>query len=259
MKRSPRSCKTPADLSDSMCKNLNMYAIAASAAGVGLLALAQPSEAKIVYTPTWLAISPRSTVNLDLNNDGVADFQLLNQNVISSNSSNPRFLSTLKASPQNPSNAIWGTGSFASVLGSGVSVGSQGKFQSGHQLMAGANGGCSENGSCRYGSIGQWKQITRGFLGLKFTIQGEIHYGWARLNITVTNRGVYAAVTGYAYESVPNTPIITGKEKGSTKKNKTRAGTASLDTSRSDPASLGLLARGALGLDVWRKRNATSS
>ena len=40
--------KTASNLSESVHKQLNMYAIAAGAAGVGLLALAQPSEAKIV-------------------------------------------------------------------------------------------------------------------------------------------------------------------------------------------------------------------
>ncbi len=39
--------RTPSRLSDSLHHRLNMYALAASAAGVGVLALAQPAEAEI--------------------------------------------------------------------------------------------------------------------------------------------------------------------------------------------------------------------
>jgi len=49
MKRSPRPRKT-AELPRSLHQQLNLYAIAAGAAGVGMFALAQPADAKIVYT-----------------------------------------------------------------------------------------------------------------------------------------------------------------------------------------------------------------
>jgi hypothetical protein len=50
-----------------------MYAVAA---GVGMLALAQPSEAKIVYTPANAQIGGTvGKLNLDLNNDGITDFE----------------------------------------------------------------------------------------------------------------------------------------------------------------------------------------
>jgi hypothetical protein len=48
-----------------------MYALAASAAGVGMLTLAQSAEAKILYTSTNIQISQ---YNLDLNGDGQVDF-----------------------------------------------------------------------------------------------------------------------------------------------------------------------------------------
>src|SRR5580692_6201903 len=67
MNRYSRPRRT-ADLSDSIHQQLNMYAVAAAAAGVGMLALSQPSEAKIVYTPANAQIKGR--LNLDLNHDG---------------------------------------------------------------------------------------------------------------------------------------------------------------------------------------------
>jgi len=41
-----------------------MYALAASAAGVGALALARPSEAEIVYTPAQVTIRINKTIPL---------------------------------------------------------------------------------------------------------------------------------------------------------------------------------------------------
>ena len=69
MKRS-RSARIAADLSASVHHQLNMYVLAASAAGVGMLALAQPAEAKIVYTPAHVILHSNSVFNLDLNHDG---------------------------------------------------------------------------------------------------------------------------------------------------------------------------------------------
>jgi hypothetical protein len=54
--RNPGRLHTPASLPASLDQHLNLYALAAGAAGVSLLAFAQPSEAKIVYTPTHKVI-----------------------------------------------------------------------------------------------------------------------------------------------------------------------------------------------------------
>jgi len=50
MNRTSRCSRVPANLSQSVQRQLNMYALAAGAAGVGALALTQSAEAKIVYT-----------------------------------------------------------------------------------------------------------------------------------------------------------------------------------------------------------------
>ena len=71
MKRSARREKD--NLSDSIHHRLNAYALAATAAGVGVLFSGQPTEAKVVYTPAdhWLPLN--RTLHLDLNHDGVND------------------------------------------------------------------------------------------------------------------------------------------------------------------------------------------
>jgi hypothetical protein len=75
MKRSTGPRKT-ANLSHSTQQRLNMYALAAGAAGVGVLAMAQPVAAKIVYTPANINLGFEQETPLDLNHDGVTDFNL---------------------------------------------------------------------------------------------------------------------------------------------------------------------------------------
>jgi hypothetical protein len=62
MKQSARVSRTPSNLSDSVHQHLNMYALAASAAGVGVLALVQPANARIVYTHV-LGVTPRHSTD----------------------------------------------------------------------------------------------------------------------------------------------------------------------------------------------------
>ena len=253
MKRSSGPRKT-ANLSESVQKQLSMYALAASAAGVGVLACSLPAEGEIVFTSVFVQIPPKAMVNLDLNGDGIADFQFSNTAYVTSRSV---FRGKMKVLPLNQGNAIWGAVTSASALGPGVVVGSKGKFQPGHEFMATAGYYCNSTG-CHYGSRGPWKEASRAYLGLRFTIQGQPHFGWARLNLAATAKGVYAAVTGYAYETVPNKSIVTGQTKGAAKKNNVGGVShpRSLNPSTPEPASLGLLARGSLGLDAWRRRDA---
>ena len=74
MIRSPRPRKA-VSVSNSFHRQLTMNALAASAAGVGVLAMAPPAEGKIVYTPAHRTIAPHQTIPLDLNHDGKVDFR----------------------------------------------------------------------------------------------------------------------------------------------------------------------------------------
>jgi hypothetical protein len=74
MKASHLPRKT-ANLSESIHQQLSMYALAASAAGVSMLALSQPADAKIVYTPADVRVDNRK-VFFDLNHDGIQDFSI---------------------------------------------------------------------------------------------------------------------------------------------------------------------------------------
>jgi hypothetical protein len=96
-----RTSRKPSALSESAQRHLNAYALAASAAGVGVLALALPAEAKIVYTKADVVIDFNSYL-LDLNHDGVNDFDLKWYLGSGSNCCSIFGVSALR------SNAIWG-------------------------------------------------------------------------------------------------------------------------------------------------------
>ena len=68
--------RNPFTISDSLNRQLNGYALAASAAGVSVLALARASEAKVVYTETHQVTHTGFPLYIDLNHDGIKDFVL---------------------------------------------------------------------------------------------------------------------------------------------------------------------------------------
>src|SRR5271155_5870254 len=78
MKKSPHP-RIYLKLSESAVHQLNQYALGAAAAGVGILALAHPAEAKIIYTRADTSIPVNGgLIELDLNHDGINDFQFSN-------------------------------------------------------------------------------------------------------------------------------------------------------------------------------------
>ena len=256
MKRQPR---TTSNLSDSIHQRLNMYALAASATAAGMLALAQPTEARIIYTPANRGISPHSTIHLDLNHDGIVDFIFKDFRTTNSFGSGTGRLSIL---PAQQKNQIWGhtvtPRAYASALLPGVPIGPKKHFLSGAAMMASSRDDQGPQSSFRTSGVctGPWANVSNRYLGLKFVIQGETHFGWARLQVSCpfATSEVAATLTGYAYETVPNRPIVTGKKTGP--EENVRAAEQdrlSIGPGALQPATLGRLARGAEGLVAWRR------
>jgi len=250
MKHSPRPRNT-VSLSDSVHQRLDSYALAAAAAAVGISALAQPAEGKIIYTKTNRSINPNSVLHLDLNHDGIVDFDLKD---VAVRTTFGRYYGSLRANPARAGNGILGyifsagTGHkwwVASALFANVQVGPKQKFLPRSVSMA------ADNAS----SVGNWPwcNVMDRYLGLRFAIRGKIHFGWARLNVKCSGH-VLTTLTGYAYETIPNKPIITGKTKGPDDDD--QPASASLKTRTSEPAMLGMLALGAPGLSIWRREES---
>ena len=238
MKHSSRRSQQSFHLPD-FDHRLSMYALAASMAGVGVLALAQPAEGKIIYTKTDKVVGPGGTLPIDLNHDGISDFTLKNT---SGGTTEGYGWDRLFAMPARQKNAIWGHTvagfGFASALSANSWVGPKGQFLpgSGSMAISTASGDRDHPASSR----GPWCNVTNRYLGLEFVIKGKAHFGWARLNVTCSGLAVNGTLTGYAYETVADKGILTGKEHGNDE-----GAAATLSSGRS--AKLGQLARGSTG------------
>jgi hypothetical protein len=258
MQHPSRSPRTNVRLSPSLHKNLNAYALGASAAGVAILSIT-PADAEVVFTQANGHIAKNQVLSLDLNHDGIPDFALINAPHFGPNSHS--YGESFSVRPA-PGNEIWAANNvsyFAAALPAGVSIGSKAPFHSSQLLMAFA-----ERTDIAYFSGGDWKSATNRFLGLKFFINGEVHFGWARLTVTANEHQekVTATLTGYAYETAPNTPLTTGQimtshiKAGQTRGNARHPTLASLASAPENPM-LGMLALGAPALSAWRREESS--
>jgi hypothetical protein len=231
-----RTSRKPADLTDSLHRRLNMYAFAASAAGVGLLALANSAEAKVVYTPAKVRLQGKDTYLIDLTHKGHANF-ILNG---SRYSSIDRSASSRAVFPgtnyPNGAAQMGGAYPYASALKAGTKIGPDGPFAANANFMGAVVDVVSQKSVFFFGKwVNGGKGVKDRYLGLKFTIHKHDHFGWARLTTKIdggNNPLMTTALTGYAYETIPNKPIIAGKTKGP-------------DVITLEPGSLGALAAGA--------------
>jgi hypothetical protein len=266
-----RKKQTLARLSAKLEKNLWTYAAAASAAGVGILASPQAAEAKIVYTPVNATLHVGYAI--DLNHDGIVDFNVIPWGSASvAGSTQRRFLdvchkvedldssencvsSTFAA---NADNVVLAAGKDAAALAAGATIGNGQPFigtgaavyMGGRVFYSVSNRTKDWNGPWVNGGEG----VTNRYLGLKFKIDGEYHYGWARVTVQTTSKGFLATLTGYAYETVANKSILAGQttevaEAGGVNS----SGAIVAANASSGAASLGMLALGAEGLAVWRR------
>jgi len=230
-----------------------MYPLAASAAGVSLLALVQPSEAKIVYTSAHHVIGPNSSFRLDLNHDGRADFTLgYYLRTVTSGAARSVYASAA------PGNGIEGTAGshrfLAAALKRGTRIPNRHHFSQTKARMAYQCSGFITSCPQTIAFSGHWVNVTNRYLGLKFKIHGKTHYGWARLSVQWVNFSFSATLTGYAYETVPNKPIIAGKTKGLDETARVEPlNPTSVSAPTREPATLGLLAMGSPGLSIWRR------
>ncbi len=112
----------------------------------------------------------------------------------------------------------------------------------------------------RYGiEIGPWNEDTytgtpSGFIGAKFQIDATTHFGW--IAVEVDNAMESGTITGYAYESNPNTPIGAGHLPPPSHDVIAEMSSSGVIP---EPTHLGLLALGAAGVAALRRRKRQAS
>jgi hypothetical protein len=237
-------------------QRINSYALAAGAAGVSLLALAQPAEAEIVYTPPNHTIDSTASFKLDLNHDGITDFVIFDQGQEQSANRSVQNL-YVKAVPHNQVNCRYAycastEGEFAAALSQGNAI-DRATYRRG--WMGGIKAMAIE---IRSGGIafysGDFAYARNNYLGLAFQIKRETHFGWARFSVNFRNGGPNqrtweAHLTGFAYETVPTQSIKAGQ----TVEDDADAAVNPDPTPPAQAMALGALALGADGIALWRR------
>jgi hypothetical protein len=209
---SPRVAST---FSDQLQHRLNAYAMSASAAGVGLLVLALPSEAKVIYARVNHVIPPDGSYSIKV--PGAEPILVKNLTGCGTYDS----VKTCWGNLELP---------FPGVERQGV-VGhaNSGRYPNWvSKLPRGATVGTTHQSTQEYGAMmfvrryvsrglgswtfGDWRNAKEGYLGLELIINGETHWGWARFNVKVDEYHITPTITGYAYQTIPNHPIVAGYE-----------------------------------------------
>lgn len=231
--------------SRSLERRLFAYAIAAA----GATALAPSANASIVFTKVDFTVG-HGTFNIDLNHDGIPDFTLRNY---STGYSSFYIQQLTVVGGANASAKVIGETlynrlhAWAAPLSWSIGPNSPKGFvnvKGAPALMA--------SGVCTFycNPHGAFGRATDKFLGFQFSINGEVHYGWARISARLRGNLITAVVTGFAYETQPNTAILAGD----------RGPVAEVtdptmeDSLQAGAPSLGLLSLGSLGLKAWRPR-----
>jgi hypothetical protein len=250
--------------SDHLSSQLSLYSFAAAAAGVSILALAIPAEGEVVITrktiPIPLSLFGVVSVGISLANNGIDDFNFTLRSGNTARSTGA--LLSLRVNNEGDGRGVVGF-SRTNTYSAG--------FRYASALMRGAKIGPSENfvssSSSRFGDrieasyppshprgrrlFGKWGGTPKNrYVGVRFWIKGETHFGWIRLSVnTDIPHNMSATITGYAYETVPNKPIFAGTAERSPVRSQA-------DDSLHSPGgpSLGMLASGVNGLPIWRRK-----
>ncbi len=245
-----KSCKKKSH--DSACSIADLeqrligYALAAVAAGVGLLAMAQPAAAEIIYTAKDVKLT-KGGLFIDLDLDGVPDFNLGFHSQSSFTYQDGRYAAReLVLGGKTNASVIPSNGS-AAALAPGAVIGPGRKFKDvtvKRAQLVFAWSFESSSGLRASSARGNWKNTQSRFLGLKFQINGQTHYGWARLSVRYTGHNLLTAtLLGYAYETNADQAILAGQTAEGQK----------AEAIADKAGSLAELALGAPALSIWRR------
>jgi hypothetical protein len=182
--------------------------IAKYTAVAGAVVTATSASAQIVYTDVNPDYSHDaddqgafSVYPLDLNNDAVVDFVIASKDTtIGAN----RIRTTL-AAPYGAGNAVAGETpqayDYALALDINTMVDATLTWIAASNTMA-----YNVNDANPYSE--NWNGVTDKYLGLKFVVGGNTHYGWARLDVDALADSI--VVKDYAFNATPNGGIMTG-------------------------------------------------
>jgi hypothetical protein len=214
--------------------NSRIMGYVAAASGAALAIVPASAQGEIVFSA--VDVTTGGSYALDLNKDGTPDFTF--EQVPYDSGHGHDFGLALDV----PGNAVLGA---RNPLPIGARIGPGRGFTTSTYYGVVFMGENFEYGTIT-NSFGFWKGVTNKFVGFKFLVSGEVHYGWARLS---GNGGTSVVISGYAYETVPNKGIRAGQRT----EDEVLSQVSSPELSEPTPPTLGLMAAGTRGLAVWRR------
>jgi hypothetical protein len=229
-------------LPEDLSKRLATYALAAAAAGVGLMGAATPAEASIItYTPSppFKVIPAANAFSQRFSSRGVPLLSFRDELL-------PNGFADLSVGLVKGLNDVQIRSTFAcgimpcaARLSPGQPVG---KRWNGFSLFE------QPAMIAEHSQIGQrspyipWVSNGIGYMGLKFTVGGKSYFGWAKMSVTTSSKGgLDATLYEVGVDTVAGQDINAGQT-----------------SAVPEPGTLSLLALGAAGLFALRKRKLSA-
>lgn len=178
-------------------------AIVAGALLMTLYAFAPTAAAEVVYTQANVTLLGEGSIKIDLNHDATTDFVLRSAlKEASCGSVGGGYTGTTKIVPTTGDGVVVFHQNFAALLASGISVDGSSTFYNAKAIVTQLTA-CLSN-----------TKAVSGYLGLEFQLDGQTHYGWARVGISVHSgwrHAIRTTLIDFAYESIPGEAIKTGQ------------------------------------------------
>jgi hypothetical protein len=173
---------------------------------MSLLAFTSTAAAEVVYTPANVTLVGNGSIKIDLNHDAVTDFVLQSAfKTAYCGTVGGGYTGTTQISPMTGDGIVVSHLNFAALLASGVSVDASSIFYNARSRVA------------QLKACGSTTKFAAGYLGLEFQINGQIHFGWAQVAISVHSgfrAQMRTTLVDFAYETVPGRAIKTGQIPG---------------------------------------------
>jgi hypothetical protein len=179
------------------------------------------ASAQFVYTDvnpdvavTCTASTPNNSCSaidsIDINNDGVFDLKI---RVGGSSSGGIHHSGTqsgiVEATPLHGSSIISNTSGYPHHLYRNDSIKSTNHWTTAaNRILESLSHASKQIGNT---VSGNWTHPIDGYLGIKIVSEGQINYGWIRLNVTINLPTASCMYKEYAYNSIPNQPILAGQ------------------------------------------------
>ena len=249
-KRKSKRKHDSAKLAPTLFGRVSGYCLAASAAGVAVIACSSPVEAAPVCTTTTISFLDTMSYALNPASQKVAPFNVVQTyNNVSSHSHSVELRGFF--TPNTPSaNTVLNANGFPADLPAGAVIGPNAHFGKGNSY--------GEFFQFQYfqGVTGPFASGQPGYAGFEFSQAGQTHYGWIRMRVVQKQRYYpFLLVSEYGYESAANTALAAGNCGTSASSNESSSPSESILATKENRAitpTLGALALGSQYPPLWR-------